>query len=75
MAKEKEDKPLHELLPPVVFTPMGAPNKQLDQGNLLAAKQMPAFPVAGGGVPTSLTSPPERTLLPSSPPPSSTQFH
>jgi type II secretory ATPase GspE/PulE/Tfp pilus assembly ATPase PilB-like protein len=63
MAKDKDDKPLHELLPPVSFIPMGAPEKQLDQGNLLAAKQLPAFPVAGGLVSHCLTRRGERILM------------
>ena len=46
--KKDEDRPLHELLPPVTLKPMGAESDQLNQGNLLAAKQSPAFPVAGG---------------------------
>src|SRR5688572_5642212 len=63
MAKEKEEKPLHELLPPVNFTPMGAPEKQLDQGNLLAAKQSPAFLIAGGVISHCLSKRGERILL------------
>ena len=63
MAKEKEEKPLHELLPPVEFTPMGASSKQLDQGNLLAAKQTPAFPIAGGVISHCLTKRGERLLM------------
>lgn len=63
MAKSAEERPLHELLPPVTFTPMGAPDKQQDQGNLLAAKQSPVFPVAGGVVSHCLSKRGERVLL------------
>lgn len=64
MAKNTaEEKPLHELLPPVNFTPMGAPDKQQNQGNLLAAKQSPAFPVTGGMISHCLTKRGERILM------------
>lgn len=63
MAKDKEEKPLHELLPPVTFTPMGAPDKQQDQGNLLAVKPSPAFPIAGGVISHCLTKRGERLLM------------
>ena len=63
MAKEKEERPFWELLPPVNFTPMGASDKQLDQGNLLAAKQSPAFPIAGGIISHCLTKRGERLLM------------
>jgi type II secretory ATPase GspE/PulE/Tfp pilus assembly ATPase PilB-like protein len=42
---------------------MGAPDKQQDQGNLLAAKQSPAFPVAGGVISHCLSKRGERLLL------------
>ena len=63
MAKTVEEKPLHELLPQVTFTPMGAPDKQQNQGNLLAAKQSPIFPVAGGLISHCLSKRGERCLL------------
>lgn len=63
MANEKQEKPLHELLPPVTFNPMGAPDKQQDQGNLLSAKQSPAFPISGGVISHCLTKRGERVLL------------
>lgn len=63
MAKGKDEKPWYELLPPVNFTPMGAPDKQLDQGNLLAAKQSPAFPIAGGIISHCLSKRGERILM------------
>jgi type II secretory ATPase GspE/PulE/Tfp pilus assembly ATPase PilB-like protein len=63
MAKSAEEKPLHELLPQVTFTPMGAPDKQQNQGNLLAAKQSPVFPIAGGVISHCLSKRGERCLL------------
>ena len=61
--KNEEDLPLHELLPPVTFTPMGAADKQQDQGNLLAAKQSPAFLEAGGMVAHAMTKRGEQVML------------
>jgi type II secretory ATPase GspE/PulE/Tfp pilus assembly ATPase PilB-like protein len=63
MAKKDDDRPLHEQLPPVNFTAMGADDKQKDQGNLLAAKQIEAFPVAGGLIAHALTKRGERIML------------
>src|SRR5262245_59570615 len=63
MAKSAEERPLHELLPPVTFVPMGAPEKQQDQANLLAAKQSPAYPIAGGVVSHCLSKKGERILM------------
>jgi type II secretory ATPase GspE/PulE/Tfp pilus assembly ATPase PilB-like protein len=64
MARKKdEERPLHELLPPVEFKAMGAANKQEDQGNLIAARQSPAFPVAGGLIAHCLTMRGERIML------------
>ena len=46
--KNQEELPLHEQLPPVTFSPMGAADQQKDQGNLIAAKQSPVFLESGG---------------------------
>lgn len=61
--KNEEDLPLHERLPPVTFTAMGAADKQKDQGNLLAAKQSPAFLEAGGMIAHAMTKRGERIML------------
>ena len=58
--KQAEERPLHELLPPVEFEGMGAEDKQKNQGNVIAAKQSPAFPVAGGLIAHCLTKNGER---------------
>jgi len=65
MARKKkgEDRPLHEQLPPVTLKPMGAESDQQNQGNLLAAKQSPAFPFAGGLVAHALTMRGDRIML------------
>ena len=61
--KKDEDRPLHELLPPVTFKAMGAESDQQNQGNLLAAKQSPAFLVAGGLIAHALTLRGDRIML------------
>lgn len=61
--KNEEDLPLHERLPPVEFTAMGAADKQKDQGNLIAARQSPVFPEAGGLVAHALSERGERIML------------
>ncbi|MFV1968396.1 MAG: ATPase, T2SS/T4P/T4SS family [Pirellulaceae bacterium] len=61
--KKDEDRPLHELLPPVEFKAMGAASSQEDQANLIAARQSPAFPVTGGLIAHCLTSRGERIML------------
>jgi type II secretory ATPase GspE/PulE/Tfp pilus assembly ATPase PilB-like protein len=63
MGRKKDERPLHERLPPVTFAAMGAADKQKDQGNLLAAKQSEAFPVAGGLVAHALSRRGERIML------------
>jgi len=65
MARKKkgEDLPLHEQLPPVDFTARGAEDSLSDQANLLAAKQSPAYPVAGGLIAHALTLRGERVML------------
>ena len=66
MAKQtqpEEPRPLHELLPPAVVSPMGAPDPQQNQGNLLAAKQSPIFPVACGVLAHCLSRRGERIML------------
>jgi len=61
--KKDEERPLHELLPPVDLKAMGAATDQEDQGNLIAAKQSPAFPVAGGLIAHCLVSRGDRIML------------
>ena len=61
--KNEEEIPLHEKLPPVTLTAMGAADKQKDQGNLLAAKQSPAFLEAGGMIAHAMTKRGERIML------------
>jgi type II secretory ATPase GspE/PulE/Tfp pilus assembly ATPase PilB-like protein len=61
--KKDDDRPIHETLPPVTFKPMGAESSQLDQANLIAVKQSPAFPVAGGLIAHCLTMRGERVML------------
>jgi type II secretory ATPase GspE/PulE/Tfp pilus assembly ATPase PilB-like protein len=65
MARNKKDqeRPLHELLPQVTLKPMGGESDQQNQGNLLAAKQSPAFPVAGGVISHALTKRGDRIML------------
>ena len=65
MAKpaEEEQVPLHAQFPPVTFVPKGAPDKQQDQGNLLAAKQSPGFPISGGVFAHCLSRRGERLML------------
>lgn len=62
MAKKQEE-PVEVQLPPLTLTPMGAPDKQQDQANLLAAKQSPAFPIAVGLLAHCLMRRGERLML------------
>ncbi len=62
MAKKQEE-PVEVQLPPLNLTPMGAPDKQQDQANLLAAKQSPAFPIAVGVLAHCLMRRGERLML------------
>lgn len=61
--KKEQDRPLYETLPPVHFKAMGAESRQLDEGNLLAAKQMPGFPIASGLMAHALISRATRIML------------
>lgn len=61
--QEQEERPLHELFPPVTFSGMGAADDKLNQGNVIAAKQIPAFPAAGGVIAHCLSRFGERILL------------
>ena len=61
--KQEEVRPIHERVPPVEFTAMGAADKQQDQGNLLAAKQSPVFLDTGGVVSHCLTRRGGRLML------------
>ncbi|MCA9119041.1 MAG: Flp pilus assembly complex ATPase component TadA [Planctomycetaceae bacterium] len=63
MAKKPEEQPAEPQLPPVTLVPMGAPDKQQDQANLLAAKQSPAFPIANGLLAHCLSRRGERVML------------
>ena len=63
MAKKQEEQPVEVQLPPVTLIPMGAPDKQQDQANLLAAKQSPAFPMANGILAHCLSRRGERVML------------
>lgn len=63
MANPEEEVPLHAQFPPVSFVPKGAPDNQQDQGNLLQAKQSPAFPIAGGVFAQCLSRRGERLML------------
>jgi len=65
MARKKKgkDRPLHELYPPVTLKPMGAATSQENQGNLLAVKQMPEFPVVGGLIAHAISSRSDRIML------------
>ncbi|MBP88013.1 MAG: general secretion pathway protein GspE [Planctomycetaceae bacterium] len=65
MAKQAEEEPvpLHAQFPPVTFVPRGAPDNQQDQGNLLAAKQSPGFPMSGGVFAHCLSRRGERLML------------
>ena len=65
MARQKKDEalPLHEQLPPVTFTAMGAEDKMKNEGNLLPAKQSPAHPIAGGLIAHALSQRGERIML------------
>ena len=62
MAKQQEE-PVEVQLPPVKLTPMGAPDKQQDQANLIAAKQSPAYPIANGLLAHCLSRNGERVML------------
>ncbi|HJN10192.1 MAG TPA: ATPase, T2SS/T4P/T4SS family [Pirellulaceae bacterium] len=61
--KQEEIRPLHEMVPPVTLLAKGADDDQQDQGNLLAAKQSPAFLVAGGVISHCLTKRGSRLML------------
>ena len=61
--KQDEERPLHEQFPPVTFTPMGAEDKQKDQGNLLSVKQAPGFLESGGLIAHALSKRAERIML------------
>ncbi|MDA1049987.1 MAG: ATPase, T2SS/T4P/T4SS family [Planctomycetota bacterium] len=63
MAKKQEEEPVEVRLPPVTLIPMGSPDKQQDQANLLAAKQSPAFPIANGLLAHCLSRRGERLML------------
>jgi general secretion pathway protein E len=64
MAKQQPEEEVVEVqLPPVTITPMGAPDKQQDQANLLGAKQSPAYPIALGLVAHCLSRRGERLML------------
>jgi type II secretory ATPase GspE/PulE/Tfp pilus assembly ATPase PilB-like protein len=66
VAKAKKDEaelPLHELLPQVTFSAMGAAGGQQDQGNLLAARQSPVFPETGGLIAQALSKRGDRLML------------
>lgn len=63
MAKKQDEVPEEVILPPVTLVPMGAPDKQQDQANLLAAKQSPAFPIASGLLAHCLSRRGERLML------------
>ena len=60
---KNNDTPLHEQLPEVTFKPMGSGDDMKDQGNLLAAKQSPAFPIAGGLISHAITQRGDRIML------------
>lgn len=62
MAKKPEEKPLHELLPPCTLSGSGGSNEQ-NQGNLLAAKQSPFFPHAGGMIAHCLSKRGDKIML------------
>lgn len=62
MAKKQEEKPLHELLPPCTLTAAGA-SSEINQGNLIAAKQSFAFPIAGGLIAHCLVKRGDRIML------------
>jgi len=59
----KQEEPVEVQLPPLTLIPMGAPDKQQDQANLLAAKQSPAFPIAVGVLAHCLSRRGERLML------------
>lgn len=61
--KQEEPRPIHELVPPVTLVPRGAGDDQQDQGNLLAAKQSPAFLPTGGVISHCLTKRGSRLML------------
>ncbi|MEO8493750.1 MAG: ATPase, T2SS/T4P/T4SS family [Planctomycetota bacterium] len=63
MAKKQAEEPVEVVLPPITLVPMGAPDKQQDQANLLAAKQSPAFPIACGVMVHCLMRRGERLML------------
>ena len=61
--KQTEPIPIHELVPPITLVAKGAADDQQDQGNLLAAKQLPAFPFAGGVISHCLSKRGSRLML------------
>ncbi len=61
--KQEEPRPLHELVPPVTLIAKGCDNDQQNQGNLLAAKQSPAFLPTGGVLSHCLTKRGWRLML------------
>lgn len=61
--QQEEPRPIHELVPPVELTARGAESEQQNQGNLLAAKQSPAFLDAGGVISHCLTKRGGRLML------------
>lgn len=65
MARKKrgQERPLHELYPPVTLKPMGAASSQENQGNLLAAKQVPEFPMVGGLLAHAISTRADRIML------------
>ncbi len=64
MAQQKKgEQPVVVPLPPVTLSPMGAPDSQQNQANLLGAKQSPAFPLACGLLAYVLSRRGERIML------------
>jgi len=63
MAKQQPEEPVEVQLPPVTLAPMGAPDKQQDQANLLAARQSPAYSLANGLLAHCLNRRGERLML------------
>jgi type II secretory ATPase GspE/PulE/Tfp pilus assembly ATPase PilB-like protein len=61
--KQEEPLPIHELVPPITLAAKGADDDRQDQGNLLAAKQSPAFPFAGGVISHCLSKRGSRLML------------
>ena len=61
--KQAEPLPIHELVPPITLVAKGAADDQQDQGNLLSAKQLEAFPFAGGVISHCLSKRGNRLML------------